>query len=671
VKTKGKIGAGYSQFRWVILLLAVAVILPTVCLLWFISAAVKNERLAARQKLIDVYGQYIAERNENREETEALRIERIDYHWKRADGGAEDFFVFMIQDKWEKEGTLCDGTVVVNGDGERIFPSFSADVKGPELDDSVFQQAWSLEFVDKNYGEAFREYGQKAKSEDKYIQFKAVLGQLRTLSKSGQRAEAIKLCKSFVFDEKNRDSKGAAGELFANAHILLANLLRAEEKVDETSLEKTLGQLLHIIDWGRSLSTDQKLFLRNKVYEIAELYPGVNLKSPYDRDHKRISEAEELSLRAAQAYADMEEILSWPEDSYRALEKAGDDVYGFRHGALLILRSEEQVLSELERCYKRFDDKQLCYRVLSDSGKYICGVKEPDDEVFVKSGLGKGFSGWEIELYLKGGDIFDAAASRQVAVYIWSGALVIVLILVAGGFAGRVVGKQIRLNRLKNDFIATVSHELKTPLASMRVLVDTLLEGNYKGQRQASEYLELVSKENERLSRLIDNFLTFSRMERNKQAFVMEKVSPASIALAASEAVRRKLNEGRCKFEVNIDENLPDISADRDAMVTVLVNLLDNAYKYSYDDKQISLKVFAEDSFVCFAVSDNGVGLSQRAVKKVFNRFYQVDRSLSRSAEGCGLGLSIVKFIVDAHKGSVSVESKPGKGSTFTVKLPA
>jgi signal transduction histidine kinase len=111
--------------------------------------------------------------------------------------------------------------------------------------------------------------------------------------------------------------------------------------------------------------------------------------------------------------------------------------------------------------------------------------------------------------------------------------------------------------------------------------------------------------------------------------------------------------------------------ADRDAMVTVLINLLDNAYKYSYEDKKIELKVYNEDKKVCFQVSDNGIGMSFRATKRIFNRFYQIDRSLSRRAEGCGLGLSIAKFIVDAHKGSISVDSKPDNGSKFTICLDA
>jgi signal transduction histidine kinase len=205
----------------------------------------------------------------------------------------------------------------------------------------------------------------------------------------------------------------------------------------------------------------------------------------------------------------------------------------------------------------------------------------------------------------------------------------------------------------------------------MRVLVDTLLEGSYRNQQQVMEYLQLISKENERLTGLIDNFLTFSRMERNKQAFAMARTGPAAIARDAAEAVKTKFSQGRCAFEISVAEDLPDVLADRDALVTVLVNLLDNAYKYSYDDKRIELRVSFEDSSVCFCVRDNGKGISRRAARKIFRRFYQVDRSLSRHTGGCGLGLSIAKFIVDAHKGTITVSSKLGEGSVFTVRLPS
>jgi signal transduction histidine kinase len=313
----------------------------------------------------------------------------------------------------------------------------------------------------------------------------------------------------------------------------------------------------------------------------------------------------------------------------------------------------------------------LC-SVYDENGDFVVGSKVASRKPFIKTRLNGEWipEEWTTALYIDD-SAFENAAGRQNAIYIWTGLLVIVLILASGGIAGQAVGRQMRLNRLKNDFLATVSHELKTPLAAMRVLADTLLEGNYKDRQQATEYLQLICKENKRLSGLIDNFLTFSRMERNKQAFETVRTSPAAIAGSAAEAVRTEFNASRCEFELEIAEDLPDVMADHGAMVTVLVNLLDNAYKYSYDEKRIELRVFPQNGTVCFSVSDNGLGMSRRSVKKIFKRFYQVDSSLSRVAEGCGLGLSIAKFIIDAHKGSISVESKPGEGSTFTVKLPA
>ncbi|MDD5459932.1 MAG: HAMP domain-containing sensor histidine kinase [Phycisphaerae bacterium] len=293
-----------------------------------------------------------------------------------------------------------------------------------------------------------------------------------------------------------------------------------------------------------------------------------------------------------------------------------------------------------------------------------------DGKPFVTAQLDEALPDWKLELYFENDQIFAGAAKRQESVYLWTAVLVVALILASGGVAVQAVGRQIRLNKLKNDFIATVTHELKTPLASMRVLVDTLLEGRCESGQQETEYLTLVAKENQRLSRLIDNFLTFSRMERNKQAFEFAPAGPKEIAENAAEAVRAKFLQKNCKFSVTVGDGLASINADKDAMVTVLVNLLDNACKYSGDDKKIELSVFSEDGYVCLAIKDNGIGMTRRQLKRAFDRFYQVDSSLARRAEGCGLGLAIVKFIVDAHKGRIEVDSKIGKGSIFTVKIP-
>ena len=365
---------------------------------------------------------------------------------------------------------------------------------------------------------------------------------------------------------------------------------------------------------------------------------------------------------------------SWPEDNFRRLDLP-ESVFGVHRTVgdrkYILLQTADALASDFDLCADGLEELGVSCRILDGSGTCVSGLDNPREEAFLRTSLGKFFPGWNVDVHFNDVDIFERTANRQRVIYLWAGLLAIAVMAAAGGLTAQAVGKQIKINKLKNDFIATVSHELKTPLASMRVLVDTLLEGSYRNQQQVTDYLQLISKENERLSGLIDNFLTFSRMERNKQAFVMARTSPAAIVNAAAEAVKTKFGSGRCAFDVQVGEHLPDVMADRDAMVTVLVNLLDNAYKYSYDDKRIELSAFTDDGSVCFRVCDNGQGISRRSLKKIFARFYQVDRSLTRRAEGCGLGLSIAKFIVDAHKGTISVESKPGQGSVFTIRLPA
>jgi signal transduction histidine kinase len=237
--------------------------------------------------------------------------------------------------------------------------------------------------------------------------------------------------------------------------------------------------------------------------------------------------------------------------------------------------------------------------------------------------------------------------------------------------AVRLTMGRMRVARLKNDLIATVTHELKTPLSSMRVLVDTLMEGNYRDQQQVREYLELISKENLRLSRLIDNFLAFSRMERNKHAFEFEEVSIRDVVDEALEVLSERFSAPECRVGVDVPRDLPGVRADRNALVTVLTNLLDNAWKYTGDEKRIKVRAYTENGNVCLSVEDNGIGMSGRETRRIFERFYQGDQHLSRQASGCGLGLAIVRFILDAHQGEIRVESEPGEGSTFTVRLPA
>jgi signal transduction histidine kinase len=295
----------------------------------------------------------------------------------------------------------------------------------------------------------------------------------------------------------------------------------------------------------------------------------------------------------------------------------------------------------------------------TDPGRYLLTVS-----------AGTNLPGWQLAPAVNDRKLFETAANAQTASYIWVGILALAAVVVLAVISVRLIRRQAAVAQRRNDLVANVTHELKTPLSSMRLLVDTLLNSPVLHEKTAREYLQLIASENLRLSRLIDNFLAFSRMERNKQAFDFGKTAPKTIVDSAAAAVRERFNTPDCRFQTEVAADLPPIRADAGAMVTALLNLLDNACKYSGEHKEIKLRATAENGHVDFAVADNGIGVPPREIKRIFRRFYQVDQRLARTGGGCGLGLSIVQFIVTAHHGTIRVESQPGRGSTFTIGIP-
>ncbi|HCO94122.1 MAG TPA: hypothetical protein DIU00_09255 [Phycisphaerales bacterium] len=743
MKTIGKITADQNQLRWVVLLLAIAVILPTMCLLWFMSQAVRNERLAVKQKLTDVY--------QLRLDTLSMRVDdlwsgRINAVRQKAPEcqGVEIFGLLTGRESGTDDLYNCDAVIIYDSNGTLVYP-IAGGTDYPNEFPEEFNKAWAAEFIEKDFTQSIELYGHIAESDvDDYVRFSALMGNVRCFRKLGEIEKAASFCRDIAYGQATENISSASASLIARARVLLVELMaETKDGLARSNLQELIGSAVNYTPGSDSdsllMPSATRIFLLRKALEIVEQsqwseelqsqvirakellsceelaaafldsYGVPEVSAPMLADDalqlvsllsitlERIQDVEwdfaeqlrqQISLvlesyqtRQAQAReavpnqpAFIAMLEPWPENNFRRLELP-EDIFGMYHSfddrTYLFLQKKRTLTSDFDLCEEGLDELGVSCRITDNSDLYVSGLENPQETGFLKAPLGKFFPGWNVEIHFSDVDIFEKTAERQKVIYIWAGLLAIAVMVAAGLLAARVVGKQIKTNKLKNDFIATVSHELKTPLASMRVLVDTLLEGSYRNQQQVTEYLELVSKENERLTGLIDNFLTFSRMERNKQAFAMARTSPAAIARDAAEAVKTKFSKGKCRFEVNIQDDLPDVTADRDAMVAVFVNLLDNAYKYSYDDKQIKLIVSSEDGSVCFCVSDNGTGMSRRAVKKIFKRFYQVDRSLARNAEGCGLGLSIAKFIVDAHKGSITVSSKTGEGSIFTVRLPA
>jgi signal transduction histidine kinase len=270
-----------------------------------------------------------------------------------------------------------------------------------------------------------------------------------------------------------------------------------------------------------------------------------------------------------------------------------------------------------------------------------------------------------------GEDPVLAASTRNRWIYGVLLALFYVTLALGVIFTGRTLYREARLSRLKTDFVSLVSHELRTPLTSIRLFIEMLATNRVKDPVEMQTVLDLLAKETTRLSGMIESVLDWSRIESGKKQYRRERIPSTALVDAAVSAFRAQRIDAPLDLTVTLAPNLGDIEVDRDALSGALLNLLQNAWKYSKpDDKRIELRGVIDDDFVVIEVQDHGVGIPRREQKRIFDRFYRVDSLLTRDTEGSGLGLSIAQRIVQAHDGWISVDSVPGRGSTFRIHLP-
>jgi signal transduction histidine kinase len=232
------------------------------------------------------------------------------------------------------------------------------------------------------------------------------------------------------------------------------------------------------------------------------------------------------------------------------------------------------------------------------------------------------------------------------------------------------VRRELHLSRLKSDFVANVSHELKTPLALIRLFAETLEMGRVAGEEKAQQYYRVINKESQRLTQLINNILDFSRIEAGRKEYRLEPADVARIVSEVVESYRFSIEQQGFTLEVNIEPDLPAVEADKEALGQALLNLMNNAIKYGGDEKHLRLDVRRVGDEVLILVTDRGIGVAKAEQKKIFEKFYRAEDSLVHATKGSGLGLPLVQHIMEAHGGSVEVESAPRKGSTFTLRLP-
>ena len=249
-------------------------------------------------------------------------------------------------------------------------------------------------------------------------------------------------------------------------------------------------------------------------------------------------------------------------------------------------------------------------------------------------------------------------------------ALLMVVMVIGVSLVFRNVQREMELAQKKADFVSNVSHEIRTPLALINMFAETLLLGRVKDENKKHEYYEIITKEVNRLSNMLNRILSFSKIEADKREYQKQPLDLSEVVEDVMNTYSYHLESNGFEHSIQLaDQQLP-IKADKEALIEVLVNLIDNGMKYSLEHKQLDVSTGRQGDYAYVAVKDKGMGIAKNQLDKLFEKFYRVPTGDVHDTKGSGLGLSIVKHIVDAHGGSINIESKPGEGSEFKVLIP-
>ena len=307
--------------------------------------------------------------------------------------------------------------------------------------------------------------------------------------------------------------------------------------------------------------------------------------------------------------------------------------------------------------------------VSDENGRVLYSNGSPQNTDLLETNFDRPLSSWKARVGLKNTNLDQLARNGFLHSF---GATVLVLLVLLGGIVltVRATDREARLAQAKSDFVANVSHELKTPLSLLSLFSEILELGRVKNEEKKIEYYRIMRHESLRLNKIIDNILDFSKIEAGRKTYNFEEGDVGEVIEKVLSSYRYQIVNSGFDIHTNMQPDLPPVLIDREAMSQAISNLVDNAIKYSRDVKQLSITTKTSGTDLSIEMADRGIGIPRAEQAKVFEKFYRVGNGLVHDVKGSGLGLSLVKHIIEAHKGTISVESDVDKGTRFTIRLP-
>jgi len=349
--------------------------------------------------------------------------------------------------------------------------------------------------------------------------------------------------------------------------------------------------------------------------------------------------------------------LSWDENN------------GYQTGMVIDFPAYLKSISE--KLMQKLDpNSSINVKIEDNNGRLIFSKVSKEETGYLSFPFPENLPQWKLLLRENKPGFIATLLKAGSGIYLFIFILITLLMVLGFVFTIYTINEELRLNKLKSEFISNVSHELKSPLTSIRMMTEMLHHNRVLTEERKSAYYSAMLEESEHLSHLIDNILDFSRMDDDRKKYDFIDLDLDELLLKFLESTRERLPEPGFDLRYSRPDRVPVIQADKNAILQVFYNLVDNAIKFSGTSRQIDINLFSKDDEVQMCVKDYGIGISSKDQEKIFDRFYRCDESQSLGIKGSGIGLTIVKKIVEAHNGHLTLESRPGEGSTFCVHLP-
>lgn len=537
--------------------------------------------------------------------------------------------------------------------------------------------AQAAEFEHSNFNKAAELYRQSlVDAQNKYEQASAVNGLARVSAKRGYYSESLRNYKLLV----NNYSSLVDETGYPFSYYALHQLMQFYPRISITRILPDIDSILNYINVGHIPITENTLYL---IQRLETWY--LSLPKEIIISDNSISKQLTLIHKSLQFISEDGKLIKQyvENDQLRTTTRLGpfNTISGSINDQpiLIVLRDEisnsniagfkadlnyvKQELinstnNHLQHSDIAFTIVNRAQTLLKDT-TYLGSIRELSSIVPL----------WRVWLQPKNPESISQYVTRQR--WIYGSALLLLLLGMIFGIALvlRDISREQKLVQLRNDFVSNVTHELKTPLTSIRMFAETMLMGRVKTKSDQREYLSIIVNESERLTRLINTVLDSSKIEQEEKQYHMHTINLSTVIEKAADAMKYWLKENGFEIVLDIEPDIT-ISGDEDALEQTVNNLLSNAMKYSHNRKEINIRLYKKDSFIRVEVQDRGLGIPESKQPKIFEKYYRAHSEHHADKGGSGLGLAVVKHIVDAHQGTIELKSKLNEGTTFTIIFP-